>query len=238
MTPRALEAAFAAEMAAHCAAAAELNPYAEAESLELGTARAVYCGAWSPVHGVAGLGLDGPVEARDLAEVERFFHRKERAPAFWICPETDPSLLELIRRDYHETRKVAVHGISLKEVEASLPAAAGSSKPDLTSWALEFTRALDPGAREPGLLALTKLHQKDTRYYQSIVAPSALLDAAAGEASYTFVHHGIALVPAPSSLSLLALQAAEAKEWNLAFLAACHEKSLPLVYERSLYERL
>lgn len=234
MNARNLEFAFAAEMAAHCAAAAELNPYAEAECLELGAGRAVYCGAWSPVHGVAGLGLDGPVEPRDLAEVERFFHRKERAPAFWLCPETDPSLAELLGRDYRATRTVAVHGIGLGEA-LPLPEASGTSKPDPNAWALDFTRALDPGASEPGLLALTKLHQKDTRYYSGM----------AQAASYTYFHGGIAMVPAPSAHSLLALQARDAKEWGASFLATAraivssdNASVLPLVYERTLYERL
>lgn len=235
MDARNIEFAFAAEMAAHCAAAAELNPYAEAECLELGDARAVYCGAWSPVHGVCGLGLDGPVEERDLAEVERFFHRKERPPAFWLCPATDPSLGKLLARDYRLTRTVAVHGIGLAQSSLPLPEPMGNNKPDLNAWALDFTHFLDPGAKEPGLLALTKLHQKDTRFYSGL----------GQAASYTFFSRGIALVPAPSAHSLLALQAREAGKWGAAYLAAAralvtseNASVLPLVYERTLYERL
>ncbi len=245
---RELEFAFAAEAAAHTRSSAELNPYAEAEVLELGNARAVYSGAWSPVHGVSGLGLDGPVEERDLREVERFYHRKERSPAFWLCPDTDPSLPELLKSDYQLTRKCAVHGIPLSEL-TGLPEAAGNNKPELAAWSLAFTKALDPGAKESGLLALTKLHQADTRLYLGM-----------NGASYTFFHLGIALVPAPSLPSLLALQASDAKTWGAAFLAcvspakaasipgaahtsipgAAHASTipLPLRYERSLYERL
>ena len=93
---REIELAFAAEAAAHARAAGELNTFGEAEALELGGARAVYSGAWSPVHGVFGLGLDGPVESRDLQEIERFFQKKERAAAYWLCPSTDSSLETLL----------------------------------------------------------------------------------------------------------------------------------------------
>ncbi len=232
MNSRELEFAFAAEAAAHTSAAADLNPYAEAEVLELGNARAVYSGAWSPVHGVSGLGLDGPVEARDLQEIDRFYLRKERAPAFWICPHTDPSLLALIERDYHKTHVVSVHGLPLSE-PADLPEPAGSNAPEPAEWTLAFTRSIDPGANESGLFALTKLHQKESRYYLGT-----------GGASYTFFHQGVALVPAPSIFSLLSLQARDAKDWGAAFLAtSCsphtHNASpLPLIYERSLYERI
>lgn len=226
MKAREIEAAFAAEAAAHAKAAAELNPFGEAESLELGDARAVYSGAWSPVHGVFGLGLDGPVEERDLLEIHRFFYKKERAAAFWVTPETDPSLVEQLGRDYHCVRKCAVHGQSLKE-SIALPEASGASSPEHKAWTLAFTRALDPGASEPGLIALTKLHQKEARLYLGTNA-----------ASYTFFSRGIALVPFPSTHSLLALQAAEAKEWAASFFVTGLPSPLPFLYERSLYERI
>jgi hypothetical protein len=225
LSVREVELAFAAEAAAHARAASELNPFGEAESLELGEARAVYSGAWSPVHGVFGLGLDGPVEERDLAEVFRFFHKKERPPAFWVTPETDPSLLLLLGRDFQATRKMPVHAATPAQVD--LPPPSGSHQPDHQAWTLAFTRTLDPGAVEAGLLALTKLHQKDTRFYLGAQA-----------ASYTFFHRGLALVPTLAEHSLLALQASDAKEWGAAFLATGAASPLPFLYERTLYERL
>lgn len=225
---RDIELAFAAEAASHACAAAELNPFGEAEVLEIGEARAVYCGQWSPVHGVFGLGLDGPVEERDVREADRFFLRKERAPAYWICPLTDSSLVELLGRDFAPTKKISVFGAAL-DSEHSLPKPHGDSRPDHQAWAVTFTQLLDPQAREAGLLALTKLHQKDTRFY--LGTPSA--------ASYTYFHRGLALVPYPSAHSLLALQMREAKEFRTPFLASAGTASpLPLLYERTLYERL
>lgn|GEM_PF-3724893 len=225
---RELEFAFAAEAAQHARAALELNSFGEAECLELGDARAVYSGAWSPVHGVFGLGLDGPVEARDLQELERFFQKKERPPAYWICPETDPSLLELLGRDFEPKRKVPVHGAPLEKL-GGLPAASGSNQPEHKSWCLAFTQATDPGAKETGLFALTKLHQKETRLYLAGNGTSA---------SYTFFSRGIALVPSPGAHSLLALQASDAATWKAGFFATGAASPLPLLYERILYERL
>lgn len=225
---REIEFAFAAEAAAHAAAAAELNPFNDAESLELGDARAVYSGQWSPVHGVFGLGLDGPVEERDLREVEKFFFKKERSAAYWITPQTDPSLAALLGRDFSPTRKIPVHGTSLPGADFPLPDPSGSSKPDHNEWALAFTQLLDPASKEAGLIALTKLHQKDTRFYLSEHA-----------ASYTFFHRGMSLVPYAASQTLLALQIKEAQDFRTTYIAATGAASpLPLLYERILYERI
>lgn len=213
------------EAAAHAFAAAELNPFGEAEILELGDARAVYCGAWSPVHGVLGLGLSGPVEERDLREIERFYFKKERDPAFWITPETDPSLTALLAHEYHPVKSIPVHGAALN-ADLCLPEPNGSSQPDHHQWTIAFSLTLDPNAKEPGLLALTKLHQKETRRY---------LAGGGNCASYTFFHRGIALVPAPSTHTLLALQAHEARQWKAEFLVTGAASPLPFLYERSLY---
>jgi hypothetical protein len=224
---RDIEAAFAAEAEAHARAAIELNPHGEAEALELGNARAVYAGQWSSVHGVYGLGLEGPVEERDFQEIQRFFQRKERSPAFWLTPETDPSLAEFLKQGYEPSRRVAVHGLALPAF-VELPVPGGSSQPDHQAWSLAFTRVLDPGANQPGLAALTKLHQRDTRFY---------LGALNG-ASYTYFRNGVALVPVPSAHTLLSLQAKEAGDFKCSFFATGAQSPLPLLYERTLYERL
>jgi hypothetical protein len=222
-----IEATFAAEAEAHALAALDLNPFGEAEAMNLGSARAVYAGQWSPVHGVFGLGLEGPVEARDLAEIERFYLRKQRAPAFWLTPDTDPSLAELLKQDYEPSRRVPVHGMALPS-EAPLSPAAGTSAPDLQAWSLAFTQVLDPAAQQPGLSALTKLHKRDTRFY---------LGSPLG-ASYTYFRNGLALVPVPSAHCLLALQAQEATQFKCHFIATGALSPLPLLYVRILYERL
>ena len=224
-----IETALAFEAATHAAAALDLNPFGEAEVLELGGARAVYSGQWSPVHGVIGLGLEGPVEACDLQEIERFFSKKERAAAYWITPATHPSLLERLGTDFHLVRKVPVHGAALGTGPLGLPTESGHSQPDHRDWALAFSQVLDPYAKEPGLVALTKLHQRETRFY---------LGQGNAGASYTFFHAGLGLVPVPSAHSLLALQAREAADYCCAFFATGALSPLPFLFERTLYERL
>ncbi|MGZ3704412.1 MAG: hypothetical protein ACXWP1_00195, partial [Bdellovibrionota bacterium] len=109
-----------------------------------------------------------------------------------------------------------------------MPEPGGTSSPDHRAWSLAFTQVLDPMAKEPGLAALTKLHQKETRFY---------LGAQNG-ASYTYFRNGLALVPVPSVNSLLALQVREAAEFKCNFFATGAQSPLPFLYERVLHERL
>ena len=222
-----IESVIAEEAAAHARAAEELNPFGDSEALELGSARLVYSGQWSPVHGCFALGLDGPVEARDFHEVERFFLKKERRSAYWICPGTDSSLLSFLDRDFHAAKKTAVSGAEPRDLP--LPAPAGESRPDFPSWALAFTKTLDPAAKEVGLFALTKLHQKETSYY---------LGKEPGAASYTFFRNGIAFIPFPSTPELLALQIHDSANFRCRYVVVLGKSPLTFLYERTLYERI
>jgi hypothetical protein len=219
-----VEAALAAEAAAHARAGLDLNPFLEAEAVELGRARLVYAGTFSPVHGAFALGLDGPVEDRDWQEIHRFFQRKEREAHVWTAPFTDPSVEEGIRGRYVAARTVKVHGISLgPSPGGEFPA--GVSNPEHGAWALTFSRRENPARTEPDLLAMTKVHQRETRFY--------LLGSEA--ASYTFFHQGLAIIPYPDA-RLLPLQKREAEEFKCSGLVALGENSLPLLYERILHE--
>lgn len=225
---REIELTIAKEAKAHADAVSALNPYSEAESLSLGSAEAVYSGATSPIHGVFAFALDGPIEERDWQEVERFFLRKERSPAFWCSPASDPSLLAFLRSGFVETKKVPVHGFRFGAQEISelgLPEKLGSSTPNLEEWALTFSKRERPGAKEPNLFALTKMHQREIRFYLS-----------GHSASYTFFQDGIAFVPHVGDSALLALQIDEAKQFKSASFAVLGNSSLPFLYERTLYE--
>jgi len=220
----ALESAFAAEAAAHAAACFALNSYGEAECVELGSARLVYSGSFSPTHGVFGLGLDGPVEERDFLEIDRFFTRKERPAVYWVTSFTDPSLREYLRHGYRAIRTELVRGVTPSSPK-NLPADPFLSGPDHGAWSLGFAKALDPAAKEPNLLAVTKLHQKNTRFY-----------LAEGGASYTFFHQGIALVPHPHPATW-GLQLNEAAGFHCKSMAAIGGgDDIPFLYERILYE--
>lgn len=220
-----VETALAAEAAAHATAAAALNPFLDAEVVELGSARLVYAGAFSAVHGVFALGLDGPPEERDWQEIERFFRRKERAAHFWVTPFTDPTVVERLRRTHRITKTLAVRGRALEQhahEPDELPPIEPKPGPDLDRWALQFSRRENPARTEADLLALTKLHQRQTRFYGE-----------GTHASYTFFHRGLALVPYPDA-TLLPLQ--EKENFRSHGFLVLGEGALPLLYERNLYE--
>lgn len=219
-----IEAAIAAEAAAHARAALDLNPFVEAEVVEFGRGRLVYAGTFSPVHGVYGAGLDGPLEEREWQEIHRFFQRKEREADFWTAPFTDPSVAEGLAARYRVARAEKVHGVALgASPGGEFPA--GSSNPEHGAWALTFSRRENPARKEPDLVATTKIHQRETRFY--------LLGEEA--ASYTFFQNGIALIPFPDE-RLLPLQRREAEEFKCTALVTLGASSLPLLYERTLHE--
>jgi hypothetical protein len=215
MDQRRIESAIAAEAVAHAEAAAELNPYGEAESLEVGAASLVYSGSLSPVHGVFALGLGGCPDERDWQEIDKFFSRKERPPAFWLTPFTDPAVSDRLKHSHRPTRTVAVRALSLPQDPAPPPDAALSG-PDHQAWSAAF------GRKHQELLALTKLHQRNTRFYLQET-----------EASYTFFHQGVALIPFPAA-ALLPLQRKEC--FHSKEIVVIGEADLPLLYERTLYE--
>lgn len=235
-----IEAALAEEAAAHARASADLNSFGEAEAVEMGSARLVYAGVFASVHGVYGLGLDGPVEERDWAEIDRFFQRKERAPVYYVTPFTDPSVAARLAKSHRLARTESVCGWILEGNGETLHDAYLSG-PDHGEWSLAFARLRNPAAKEADLLSATKLHQKNTRFYLQ-----------AGAASYTFFHRGIALAPHPAGLSLLKLQKKEAEAFRCkAFVVMGVNPSAdtgtsqstgtgdslpPLLYERKVYE--
>ena len=209
-----VEAAIAAEAAAHAEAAAALNPYCEAEAVALGRAQLVYSGAVSPVHGVYGLGLDGPPEEADWREIRKFFSAKDRPAAFWITPFTDRAVAEEIKATHRPTRSVAVRGLALPQPAGKPVREAFLSGPDHNAWAKAFGESL----------AFVKLHQRHTRFF---------LEGDA--ASYTFFHLGIALIPHPAA-AVLPRQERETFHSNA--IVVMGEAGLPLLYERVLHEQI
>jgi hypothetical protein len=176
---------------------------------------------------VYGLGLDGPAEERDWAEIDRFFQRKERAPAYYLAPFTDPGVALHIHSTHRLARAEKVHGWLLEETGETMHEAYLSG-PDHADWSLAFARLRNPAAKEADLLAATKLHQENTRFYLQ-----------AGAASYTYFHRGVAVVPHPAGLSLLKLQKKEAEAFRCKAFVVMGDftaDQIPLLYERKVYE--
>lgn len=73
------------------------HPEIGADILEIAGGHAVFAGANSPVGRAIGLGLDGPVTAAVLDEVEGFYRKHNVAAQVDITPVTSGSLLELLK---------------------------------------------------------------------------------------------------------------------------------------------
>jgi GNAT superfamily N-acetyltransferase len=73
------------------------QPEIGADSLEIAGGHAVFAGENSPVGRAIGLGLDGPVTAQQLDEVEAFYSRHNAPSQVDITPVTHGSLLELLK---------------------------------------------------------------------------------------------------------------------------------------------
>jgi hypothetical protein len=218
---REVEAALRAEAVDFAAASRDLNPYGEAEAREIAGAWAIYCGQFSETHGI--FGWEFAPEPRELEAALRFFQDKERALAFWVTSFADRSLRDWAREVGRPLRTETVYCLRLKSSgQESLSAA---STPNLETWPLAFTRARNPAATEADLLALTKLHQRNTRF-----------SAADGFGSYTYFHLGSAWIPFLHP-ALFSAQRQEAEHFRAPWLATASDfGEIPRLYERILYE--
>jgi GNAT superfamily N-acetyltransferase len=93
---RRLELHEAWSSAAHAESQAQLYPETGAAVLPLNSGCAVYCGKNSPLNGVYGWGLAGPVPAVELAAVQAFFHSHGLPVHVNVSPLANPSSLVLL----------------------------------------------------------------------------------------------------------------------------------------------
>jgi len=73
---------------------AMLHPGADSSSIEVGGGMAVFVAAHSPVNGVVGMGLDGPVTPADFEVLEAHFTSRGAVPEVTACPLAHHSLFE------------------------------------------------------------------------------------------------------------------------------------------------
>ncbi len=110
---RRLEAAEAAN-AKGCTA---IHP--EAAWLDVAGGCAVFVGAESPLTHAVGIGLNGPVSAREIALLECFFRERGAKVAIDLCPLADPGLLPVLgERGYRltEFNNVLVRRLAGREI--------------------------------------------------------------------------------------------------------------------------
>lgn len=219
MNPFDCEKVIAAEAKDYASATLVLNPYSEAETLDLGVLLAVYCGVSSPVHGI--YLLDSNILERDLQEADDFLARKDRKPWYWE-PEGVKGFSSL--RNTQVIYKQKVFG---KKLEASdgqdSQALPPSNVPD---WAQKFSQILAKTTviNSPQLFAETKFQQANTRFYSDTT----------GE-SYTYFQGSTAFVPYAPSSALLERQCKEAAQMGCKFFLT-FSSTFPYLYERILHE--
>lgn len=96
-----LEAVSAHENERFAAAALRLDPASTAASAWIAGGCAVYLGPGAVLNQATGLGLDGPVTAEDVDELEAFFNTRGARAKVNVCPLAHPTLAgELSRRGY------------------------------------------------------------------------------------------------------------------------------------------
>jgi GNAT superfamily N-acetyltransferase len=110
-----------AQAAVECAEA--LGRFRPASSAAVGRAAggfAVYCGKNSPITQAVGMGLEGPVSAREFDTLEEFYHKREEAVRVETCPLADPTFIELLgQRGYRVTEFSNVMARSVTEDESA-----------------------------------------------------------------------------------------------------------------------
>ncbi len=208
------EHALAAMARNYVVASNDLNPFVEAQILDLEPAVAAYAGTFSPIHGVIGLGLGHPVVPEEIEDIDRFFQRKERAPFWETSPSTEPSLLEHIRsHGFGVFEEQTVLGLELKNIPDEAFPPGITAEPDHGVWAQTHTRSHRPEASGPDLFSTVLMHMRSTRYYlQSEPKP---------DAAFTVFQDGLALTMARPLLqdSLLHAQLQHAARFKCRALA-------------------
>ena len=208
----AVERAIAAEAAAHAEAVLALNPYSEADFLELGCALAVYSGVASPWNALYGDLFS--LEPRDWDHVKKFFSERDAHCLAWGTEKFPVPAKKM------ET--MLVYAETLSPMTNKVPPA--ENIPPET-WPLLFTQERRPESLAPDFLAALKFQQRETRFYAQNKA-----------ASYTFFHGGVAWVPFPAEHSLLELQKRDAGNFGCRFFATTAPGFSPFAFERTLYE--
>jgi len=95
---------------------------------------AVFAGAGLPLNRAVGLGMNGPVTAGDLDEVERFYQEVGALPQVDACPYADDSLMALLgARGYTPLRFFSV---LVKALPADVPAAGDANTTGVSEAAI------------------------------------------------------------------------------------------------------
>ncbi|MSV28497.1 MAG: GNAT family N-acetyltransferase [Bryobacterales bacterium] len=115
--------------------------------MHLAGAHAVFMGDGSPLTQVVGLGLNGPVTAQDLDQVEEFFRSRGATINLHACPLADPTLFELVGERCYKTvefNNVLVRALSPEFAPPPPPPGVEvriAKESDMTVWANLLARS-------------------------------------------------------------------------------------------------
>ena len=146
---RRLEDAEARGTVEYAQAQARLRPEAGTAEVPVAGGYAVYAGLGSPLSRAVGLGLNGPIQAADLEQVEDFYHGRGAPAAVDLCPLADSSLRELLgRRGYRpaEFNNVWVRPVNEAESWSAPPPPFGSAGSKPLCSAPDWPLPPEPGA--------------------------------------------------------------------------------------------
>ncbi len=111
---RAVEGAEAGVGRAYAEAVCLQNPESGTEVVPFAGGEALFAGVDSPMTHVLGAGVNGPVAAGGLDELEEFFRQRGSATIIDLCPHAHPSLLQLIaQRPY---RVIEFNHVLVREI--------------------------------------------------------------------------------------------------------------------------
>jgi ribosomal protein S18 acetylase RimI-like enzyme len=132
----------------------ELRPDIGAAFEPISGGHMIFAGLNSPIGHAAGMGFDGSVLASDLDRLEAFYHSHNAPAQLDICPLSDASLLELVkRRGYTIAEMNNVLYRSLGDLEEYTPPAEIQIQPGKPDDALRFsqivTQSFFPNKNEP-----------------------------------------------------------------------------------------
>jgi hypothetical protein len=121
---RLLETAEAITAVGCARAQARLRPQTGAEVQPVAGGMAVFVGVGSALTHAVGMGLQGPVSAGEMDDLEAFFSERGSPVNIDLCPFADPSLFELLgTRGY---RIVEFNNVLFRTRDGVVPAAASS----------------------------------------------------------------------------------------------------------------
>ena len=95
---RRLEGLICSEFHRICEVGGRLFPENASQCAQVADGVALWLGEGSPVNMAAGLGMHGPVDARDIGHLENFYHERGVDAMLSLCPLADHSLLAALGR--------------------------------------------------------------------------------------------------------------------------------------------